>query len=65
MAHLGAHGKELADIKLTDPPTGGFLHLSLRQDAQMFTLGEWCMTRTLIQLHWGVRPVSSTGGAGG
>ena len=27
---LWAGGKELVDFKLADPPTGGFLHLSLR-----------------------------------
>ena len=47
------------------PPTGGFLCLSLRQDAQVFVLGEWSMARTPVQLCQGVRPVSSTGGAGG
>ena len=43
----------------------GFLCLSLRQDAQVFALGEWCITRTLIQLHQGIWPVTTTGGAGG
>ena len=36
---LGAGGKELVDVELTYLPIGGFLHLSLRQDAQVFILG--------------------------
>ena len=62
---MGASGKELTDIKLADLPTGGFLLLSLRQDSQVFVLREWCMVRTLLQLSQGIRPISSTGGAGG
>ena len=62
---MGAGRKELVDIKLAGLLTGGFLYLSLRQDAQVFVLREWCMVRTLIQLCQGIRPVSSTGGAGG
>ena len=49
--HLGAGGEELVDIKLADLSPGGLLCLSLGQDAQVFALGEWCMIRTLIQLH--------------
>ena len=62
--HLGASRKELADVKFADPCTGGSLYLSLKQDDQVFTLGEWHMTRALIQLCQDIRPVSSTGGAG-
>ena len=63
--HLGASGEELADIELADLPTGGLLHLSLGQDAQVFALGEWCMIRALIQLCKDVGPVATIGGAGG
>ena len=61
---MGAGKKELADVELADLPTGGFLCLSQRQDAQVFVLREWCMTRSLVQLSQGVRPISFTGGVG-
>ena len=48
--HLGAGREELVNIELADLPPGGFLCLSLGQDAQVFALWEWCMIRTLIQL---------------
>ena len=47
---LGAGSKELADLKLADPPTGGLLCPSLRYNAQVSILGEWHMASALMQL---------------
>ena len=59
---LGASDEELVDLQLADLLTGDCLCPSLREDAQVALLGEWCMAGALMQPHQGVRPIGSTGG---
>ena len=45
---LWARDKELVDFQLADSPTGSNLSPSLRQDAQVPLLREWCMVGVLM-----------------
>ena len=48
VGNLQAWNKELADFQLADPSAGGHINPSLRQDAKVPLLREWCMAGVLV-----------------